>query len=367
MSYITAIGTAVPAHRFKQSAIADFMVRAMQLDPEEAQRLRALYRATGIDFRHSVLADYGKNGDYEVYANSPGLQPAPTTAKRMELFRQYAIELSVQAVEDAWKERPAVQRHEITHLVVVSCTGMYAPGLDIDLVRRLGLRQDVQRTSINFMGCYAAFNALKLADTFDRAFPNAKTLVVCTELCSIHFQNANTQDNLLANALFADGSACLLVEHEPVAKMNLRPEAFQCNLALDGERDMAWAIGDMGFEMRLSMYVPDVIQKGIRDLATQLLKQVSSEVGQLSFFAIHPGGRRILEVIEQELELTTHDNRYSYSVLRQFGNMSSPTVLFVLKELWRDLTTTDRNKRILSFAFGPGLTLESMVLNVVPQ
>lgn len=364
MSYITSIGTATPPNRFKQSAIADFMVRAMQLDTSEAQKLRALYRATGIEHRHSVLADYGRASNFEFYENSDDLKPLPTTATRMEFFRKHAIELSVQAVEDAWSRRPELTRGEITHLVVVSCTGMYAPGLDIDLVRRLGLRQDVQRTSINFMGCYAAFNALKLADTFDRAFPNAKTLVVCTELCSIHFQNENTQDNLLANALFADGSACLLVEHEPRTGVNLRPEAFQCDLALEGDRDMAWAIGDLGFEMRLSTYVPEVIQKGIRELASKLLAKVSSNVGELAFFAIHPGGKRILEVIEHELKLTSDQNRYSYSVLRQFGNMSSPTVLFVLKELWHDLTAADESKRILSFAFGPGLTLESMVLTV---
>ena len=343
MSYITSIGTATPPYQFSQSAIADFMVKAMNLEEGDARKLKALYRATGIDTRYSVLSDYGK---------------IRTTKERMEIFRNYAVELSIKSVQSAMVN---VRPDEITHLVVVSCTGLYAPGLDIDLVKALGLRGNVQRTCINFMGCYAAFNALKLADSFCKNDEDAKVLIVCTELCSIHFQNENTQDNMLANALFGDGSASVVVEGRPRKGLNLKPENFQCDLAINGEEDMAWSVGDLGFEMKLSAYVPDIIQGGIKQLTEKLIANIS----EASYFAIHPGGKRILEVIEKELGMTKQQNGYAYDVLRQYGNMSSPTVIFVLKELSKNLNDADHNKKILSFAFGPGLTLESMLLSVV--
>jgi predicted naringenin-chalcone synthase len=365
MSYITAIGTATPAHRFNQSVIADFMVRAMQLDEPAANKLRALYRATGIESRYSVLPDYGRSGDYEFYANSADFSPMPSTKTRLELFRKHAVELSKASVLNALNGNKEVDLKDITHLVVVSCTGLYAPGLDIDLVTELGLRPDVQRTCVNFMGCYAAFNALKLADSFCGNNPDAKALIVCTELCSLHFQKENTQDNMLANALFGDGSACLLVEGRARKGLNLKPEIFHCDIAMNGQDDMAWTVGDVGFEMKLSAYVPDIIQTGIRDLTARLLGGISKEMSDVTYFAIHPGGKRILEVIEKELGLTRAQNVHAYDVLKKYGNMSSPTVVFVLKELCGRLNGVDHNKKILSFAFGPGLTMESMLLSVV--
>jgi len=359
MSYITAIGTATPPHRFSQQTIADFMVRAMQLDDAEAKKLRALYRATGIESRYSVLPDYGKTADYEFYANSGDMNPLPSTKRRLEVFRKHAVELSCTAARTAMSDRIAPK--DITHLIVVSCTGFYAPGLDIDLVKKLGLRQDIQRTCINFMGCYAAFNALKLADSFCGNDPESKVLIVCTELCSLHFQKTNTDDNLLANALFGDGSASMIVEGKTRKGLNLKPEIFQCDLATNGEEDMAWSVGDLGFEMKLSAYVPEIIQSGIKQLTAKLMGSTSD----VSYFAIHPGGKRILEVIEKELGMTKEQNVYAYDVLRRYGNMSSPTVIFVLNELCKNLNGVDHNKKILSFAFGPGLTLESMLLSVV--
>ncbi|HZY78839.1 MAG TPA: type III polyketide synthase [Cyclobacteriaceae bacterium] len=362
MSFITAIGTATPKHKFSQSVIADFMVRAMKLDEQDAKKLRALYRATGIESRYSVLPDYGKTADYEFYSNSEDLSPMPSTKKRLELFRKHAVELSCESARSVMQK---ISSKEITHLIVVSCTGLYAPGLDIDLVKALDLRADVQRTCVNFMGCYAAFNALKLADSFCGNNEDAKVLIVCTELCSLHFQNENTQDNMLANALFGDGSASVLVEGKARKGLNLKPDIFRCDIALNGEEDMAWTVGDVGFEMKLSAYVPDIIQTGIKDLTNRLLEGMSKDMSDVTYFAIHPGGRRILEVIEKELGLTREQNNCAYTVLRNYGNMSSPTVVFVLKELCGRLNGVDHNKKILSFAFGPGLTLESMVLSVV--
>jgi predicted naringenin-chalcone synthase len=241
---------------------------------------------------------------------------------------------------------------------------MYAPGLDIDLVKKLQLPTNVLRTGINFMGCYAAFNAFKVADAFCQADKNAKVLIVCTELCSLHFQKTPTQDNLISNALFGDGAGAVLVEGTTTASLRLKPENFCSDLAIEGEDDMAWAIGDLGFEMRLSTYVPSIIKGGILKLTKNLLDKISKNISDIRFFAIHPGGRKILESIEEELGINRCKNEPAYHVLKNYGNMSSPTILFVLQEIVRKLTPNDRGEHILSFAFGPGLTLESMVLKI---
>jgi prepilin-type processing-associated H-X9-DG protein len=362
MSAITAIATANPVNRIPQSDIAAFMLKAMHLQNGESEKLRTVFRASGIAFRHSVLADYGRTSDFEFYPNS--LQSAfPSTSERLKIFSDHALPLSVQAVKKMF-EQSSIRPRQITHLVVVCCTGMYAPGLDIELVRALNLSTSVQRTAINFMGCYAAINALKIADAFCKSDRKAKVLVVCTELCSLHFQRDATEDNLLANALFADGSAAVLVEAKTENRLELELCQFHNELALDGANEMAWSIGDLGFEMRLSAYVPDVIRKGIRSLTTSLMEKMGHSLDEVKYFAIHPGGKKILKVIEQELGIPADKNEAAYHVLKNFGNMSSPTILFVLDELVNSFTKSDINQNILSFAFGPGLTMESMILKV---
>jgi predicted naringenin-chalcone synthase len=365
MSYLVAMGTANPPHQFSQSSIARFMERAMNLNPPDARKLQALFRATGIETRHSVLSDYGKDGAFDFFANSPSMDPFPSTAQRMEVYKTEAISISAQAARSCLQR---VDVASITHLVTVSCTGQYAPGLDIDLVKALGLPRHVERTNINFMGCYAAFNALKVAHAVCSADPAARVLVVCVELCSLHFQHQNTEDNMLANALFADGAAAMLVQGEALPGINLKPLSFYCDLAMEGEQDMAWSVGDRGFEMKLSAYVPQIIQKGIGDLTQQLLARVRHR-GPIDFLAIHPGGRKILSAIEQAMGIDPGRNRFAYEVLRKFGNMSSPTVVFVLDAIFRQLSEADNGKTILSFAFGPGLTLESALfaIEIQPQ
>lgn len=364
MSYITSLGIASPPNKIVQPATADFMIRAMDLHGDEARRLRALYQMTGIESRYSVLSDYNKTEGFSFFNEAQDLEPFPSTKKRMAVFREHACPLSVNAIRQCFGAHPALQPAQITHLIVVSCTGMYAPGLDIDIVNSAGLPSTVERTAITFMGCYASFNALKIANQIVMSNPDAKVLVVSVELCTIHFQKEKTEDNYLANALFADGAAAVIIESQPVNDINLKMTGFHCDLAPEGNDDMAWTIGDLGFEMKLSSYVPDVIRKGIGKLTQSLLQKLNISLGDIAFFAIHPGGKKILEVIEKELAITRQQNKHAYNVLRNFGNMSSPTVLFVLYELMRDLRPADHEKKVLSFAFGPGLTLESMVLQI---
>lgn len=364
MSYITAIGTATPSHRFSQSTIAEFMIKNMQLSSQDARRLSTVFKASGIEYRHSVLEDYGKQKDYSFYPESLSNESFPSTEKRLKAFRENALPLSLAAVEQMTQSISDFDPKKITHLIVVCCTGMYAPGLDIELVQKLNLSPSIHRTCITFMGCYAAFNAMRTADLFCKADPTSNVLIVCTELCSLHFQKESTDDNLLANALFADGAAALMVQANTSKTRRLKLESFYNDIAFEGSSDMAWTIGNFGFEMKLTTYIPNIIKEGIGTLTKRLLQKIDKEVKDIKHFAIHPGGKKILETIEQQLSIPREKNKYAHQVMKNFGNMSSPTVLFVLKEIFENLSAGDHDEHIVSFAFGPGLTLESMVLKI---
>ncbi|PIQ49624.1 MAG: type III polyketide synthase [Cytophagales bacterium CG12_big_fil_rev_8_21_14_0_65_40_12] len=363
-SIITAIGTAVPENKIPQSQIFEFMARAHDFEGKDKIRLQALYRATGIKTRHSVISDYGQldKTKWSFYPQTADLRPFPSTQTRSEIYKANAAKLSAQAVANCFA-KTEIGLSEITHLITISCTGMYAPGLDIDLINMLDLNPQIQRTCINFMGCYAAITGIRTADAFCKADPNAKVLIVATELCTIHFQNKPDEDNLLANAIFSDGSAAFLMTafNENSSQKGLSPLAFHTEILNDGGENMAWNIGDFGFEMKLSSYVPSLVESGIKSL-TDTLKNKLREAS-ITQYAIHPGGKRILEVIESELKLSKEDNRFAYEVLKEYGNMSSATLLFVLEKIMA--SGQSKNEQCLSVAFGPGLTLESMVLESV--
>ncbi|MEO9482547.1 MAG: type III polyketide synthase [Ekhidna sp.] len=356
-AFINHIGTAVPPNLTDQSQIADFMVSHLQLDEKEEKKLRVLYRASGIKQRYSVLRDFNENLNGQSFFKEDAI--FPSAKPRMLIYQHHAISLAKEACDKALSVA-SFDKEEISHLIAVSCTGMYAPGLDIELVDKLGLPTSTQRTAINFMGCYAAFNAMKVAQNTIEADASAKVLIVCVELCSIHLQQKTDDENLLANAIFGDGAAAMIVSSQP-SQNALEMKNFYNDLALSGRDEMGWYIGDHGFEMRLSSKVPDVIKEGIGELTHRLLEQFQLEVSDIDFFAIHPGGKRILDVIEEKLQITKEQNSIAREILRTHGNMSSPTVLFVIKSIVDRLTVADDQKHLLSFAFGPGLTLESAV------
>ncbi|MEJ2004067.1 MAG: type III polyketide synthase [Cyclobacteriaceae bacterium] len=357
-TFIQHIGTAVPSNTITQRDVLQFMLMAHQLMGEEALRLKLLYRATGIKQRHSVLSDYGKTTDFEFFPDSESMEPFPDTKKRQEKYREEALALSITAVKDCLQD---FDPKTITHVITVSCTGMYAPGLDIDLVQHLGLRPDVRRTAINFMGCYAAFNAIKVGEAFCSMPSLSNVLIVSTELCTLHFQKEPNSDNLLSNALFGDGSAAVLLTNRPKGKC-LKLEHTYATLAPSGREEMAWDIGNHGFEMKLSSQVPEYLEKNLQELFSQISKHTQTEA--YDYYALHPGGKRILQVLEKALEITTEQNRYSRDILRNYGNMSSATILFVLNLIFKEMEPESEGKKILALAFGPGLTLESMVMTM---
>ena len=214
------------------------------------------------------------------------------------------------------------------------------------------------------MGCYAAFNAIKSGKYIVVAQPDAKVLIVCVELCTIHYQDKTDPDTLLANALFGDGAAAVVMTSGGFADVELAIKQHYSDLSLTAKSEMTWKIGDLGFDMKLSGLVPDAIKEGIRQLTNNLLEHLPINYTEIDFFAIHPGGKRIIEVIEEELHLSQENNNPAREVLKTYGNMSSPTILFVLRQILQGLSDNADGKNILCFAFGPGLTMESMLLEI---
>lgn len=354
-NYILSIGTANPGIPIPQEQIGRFMQLAHQLDERESRKLNFIYRQSGIKRRHSVLNDfrYQNPADFTFFPKNRNLDPFPTTKDRMDLFQHTALAIGKEAIENCLKNT-SIKTKDITHFILVSCTGMYAPGLEIDLIHTMGFDQTVERYSIHFVGCYAAFNAIKLADRICDADTKANVLVLSVELCTIHFQKTYTEDNLIANAIFADGAAAALISKN---SKGLKIKNYGSQIVKEGEGDMAWAIGDFGFEMKLSKYVPDLLSKGLQALMNYL--EEKHDLSSIKHFAIHPGGKQILQKVEEAFEISEAQNHYSHEILQEKGNMSSATILFVL-EKWLDDKSKSGN--ILAMGFGPGLTLETLLL-----
>lgn len=354
-SSIVSIGLSNPGAPIPQSEIAGFMQLAHQLDEREGRKLGYLYRMTGIDSRHSALEDFEKKSmeDFTFFPKNRSLYPFPSTKARMDVFQKTAPQLAFAAAESCLTQAE-VSAKTLTHLILVSCTGMVAPGVELQLMEKLGLDGSVERYCVYFMGCYAAFTGLKLADKILRAEPQARVLLVSVELCTLHFQKEYSEDNLLANSIFGDGAAAALLMN---SESGLRINSYLSQVLKGGEKDMAWGIGDFGFEMKLSKYVPTLLDQGIRQLKEAFEKKF--RLSQIRNFAIHPGGKQILQKVQEAFDLSPEVNFHALEVLRKFGNMSSATILFVLERMMKDPKIQGE---ILSMGFGPGLTLETLHL-----
>ena len=337
------------------------MQRIFGWDKDAGRILKALYHQSGIDTRYSVVPDYSRPAhQWQFYPPTENLEPFPSLEERMRWYQQHAATLSLKAIHRCLDGK--CTSRDITHLITVSCTGMSAPGLDLELVEALGLPQEVFRTSINFMGCYAAVHALKLAHALAAA-PRTRVLIVCTELCTLHFQQGPGLDNMLSSLLFSDGSAAALVLSDDLAgeKNGLRIKDFYSEIVPEGKNAMTWGLSSTGFQMTLTGYVADLIRADFAALVGRALDKSGVSRQQVNGWCIHPGGKKILEAIEKSLSLSNGELDPSYSVLRQYGNMSSPTILFVLQRMMENLRYSQPNC-ILGAAFGPGLTMETFVV-----
>ncbi len=277
----------------------------------------------------------------------------PSTARRMQAYEDYAPGLAVQAVEAL---ELGAQLQTITHVIVTSCTGLAAPGIDLLLVQRLGLNPSVERTVVGFMGCYAAMNALKLSRHIVRSEPSSKVLVVSIELCSLHLQESRDLEQVLSFLVFGDGCAAAIVSAEPEG---LSLDAFKALLLPDAADQITWNIRDQGFDMFLSGKVPGSVGRALRSGRTDVLAGAACQ--DIDLWAVHPGGRSVLDAVQSALELDDDALVASREVLRRNGNMSSATILFVLKAL---MERGERGMRGCGMAFGPGLTAETLLFSV---
>ncbi len=330
------------------------MQQAYALDAVENRKLKFLYNRSGIASRYSSIPDYSQAMPaWEFYPHDEALNPFPSLELRMQWYQQHAAPLSVNAIRNC--AQGVIQLTEITHLITVSCTGMSAPGLDLQLMELLDLPKHIFRTSINFMGCYAAIHALKLADALCKADEAARVMIVCTELCTLHFQKEPTPDNIASTLLFGDGSAAALVTPDCFSRKGLHLKGFYSEVVPKGKQDMAWELSSTGFLMTLSGYVPELIEEDFEQLVQRALQQAGIRKEEIRQWCIHPGGRRIVEVIQKRLGLEPENLQASYTVLHEYGNMSSPTILFVLKALMQEAN----GGPVFAAAFGPGLTMET--------
>jgi predicted naringenin-chalcone synthase len=357
VAHINRIGTAVPDHDVHDAYVR--FIDSILPDRRSQALFRRMAQRAEIRHRYSVLRPAERQ---ETAVDVDGFLRRgafPSTGARMRRYAEHAVDLAERAVEAL---DLGSARGEITHLVLASCTGFTAPGVDQQLQERLGLRGDLERTQVGFMGCSAAVNALKIAHHVVRSEPGAKVLVINLELCTLHMQDHPDLERTLTALLFGDGCSAALVTAEPEG---VALKDFSAT-TIPGTADLiTWNVGDQGFDMHLSGDVPSQIQRALRNEAA---RNDSGGIfrGQtkhdFDLWAVHAGGRTVLDAVEQGLELGPDALRWSRGVLSDFGNMSSATIMFVLERMMRSASGAAAG---LGMAFGPGLVAETFRFRMV--
>jgi len=355
---LCGIGLATPEHAFKQNQAAHQSLSISTHADVNPTALKALYRKTRIQERGSVLFKREKSG---TEPNQVFFQPqknlkdqGPGTEARMQIFEQEAPKLAITAARDALLHSKT-QPGEVTHLIIVSCTGFSAPGIDFELIRNLGLSPTVTRTQVGFMGCHGVINGLRVAHAFARENADNRVLLCSVEIASIHYAYQLSGGSTIANALFADGAAaCVIAAQKP------KPQSWQLAATgsfffPDSADLMGWRIGDHGFQMSLLPEVPDLIGSHLNSSLGDWLKTFKLKVSDIRSWAIHPGGPRILDQTEKSLGLSHGSLDVSRQILSAHGNMSSATILFILDRLKH----ANAPRPCVALAFGPGLVAES--------
>ncbi|MCX6500748.1 MAG: type III polyketide synthase [Arthrobacter sp.] len=382
--YLRSLETAVPPTVLIQAEARDVFAAQPGLSRLGSRLVSTCFDSAAIDTRYTAVGELTTRSRAEnpqFFDPATGLLLRPSTKVRNDIFAVEATKLFIAAAEQAVAACPDIAPADITHLITVSCTGFFNPGPDFKIVRALGLNPAVQRYHLGFMGCYAAFPALRAAKSFCDADPEAVVLVVCAELCSLHVRTSNDPDTIMGSALFADGAAAAVISARdfPAQPALLSLDHFETVLTPVGEEAMAWNIGDEGFEMVLGTYVPHIIDDHIIGALEPLLARDPSLGGlpyrNIRHWAIHPGGRSILDKVQSRLELSDEQLLPARETLRNYGNMSSATVLFVIRHILDLPACTDAagdatddagsGERICSMAFGPGLTVETALFTKI--
>lgn len=354
-------GFAVPETIIDQSDASGIAVALCCRTPEHRTWLPLMYEQTGVNTRHiqyepQLVRDLidGTRASESIFlptgdANDSG----PTTGQRLAIYATKSEPLAIRAAQMSLKNA-GTDANSVTHLITVSCTGFHSPGVDLALIRALGMRPSVQRTHVGYMGCHGALNGLRVANAFADADPRSVVLMCAVELCSLHYHYGWDPQKMIANALFADGAAAI------VGTSSGPPDAWRLtasgSVVLPESSDaMTWTVGDHGFEMTLSKRVPGLIQEHLKPWLMGWLAENGLQLSQVRSWAVHPGGPKILEAVESALALPVGATAASREVFAEFGNMSSPTVLFILDRLRR----ANAPHPCVALAFGPGLAAEA--------
>jgi predicted naringenin-chalcone synthase len=364
---ILGLGTALP-NPVTQKEAADVIASFFCETEEQRRLLPVLFRKAGVTRRHSVLAKrISEEGPIQSFyqASAGPTDPGPTTRQRMEVYRKESIPLALEACQKAIHQA-GIPPRDIDQIITVSCTGFTAPGLDIALIKRLGLGPTIPRLHVGFMGCHGVFNAIQAASAIATAYAYARILICAVELSTLHLHYGWDPDSIVPHALFADGAGALVCassRHFSRSETCEPPEEHWHVTALgsclfpDSEQAMTWNIGDHGFEMTLSADVPDLIACHLRPWLEGWLRRNDLQISDVRSWAIHPGGPRILAAVRDSLGLDDKDLADSQGVLADHGNMSSPTILFILERLRRQSAA----RPCVALSFGPGLIAEAAI------
>jgi alpha-pyrone synthase len=362
MAQIIDIATAVPDYLVENREFMDFYSNALTaagMNPI-SKKLRLFIEKTKIINRYSCIPDFNGikhelflDGDYN-----------PSVEKRMAVYKKKLLPLATVAVDKLFR-RNNIEPSDITHLITVSCTGLFAPGLEYLMADHYAMTH-VEKLGLNFLGCYAAIKAIKHANYIAQAVPSACILIVCAELCSLHFNLSEADEDIVPNLLFADGAAAVILCGDEFSydksKTVLAIDAVDSAYIPDTSDLMTWNISSGAFNMYLNKNIVGAIKESIATSVNNFLTRADSNP---DYWAIHPGGTGIVEAVRQSLELTSSDVEDSLEVLTNYGNMSSPTILFILARLLNKIRNDEHseNKKIFACAFGPGLTVEMIGLS----
>ncbi|OMF22526.1 type III polyketide synthase [Paenibacillus sp. FSL H8-0548] len=359
---IVGIGTAVPPHKLDQADTARRLVQALSGKPDAARWGRRIFKQCGVESRYTCEPNLLMEADECRYLPSDSAETAPTTAERMAIYKRESIPLALQAARLALTDGD-VEPAAVTHLITVSCTGQFLPGMDAALIQQLGLAPTVTRIPLNFLGCAAGLKAIGLGRQIVAVNKEAHVLVVCVELCTLHIQPSGDKESLFAASFFGDGaSACVIGASKPHHKPIFQLGQEHSVLLPDCAEEMVWEVGNHGFDLYLSPHIPKLIGEFI---PAEVERLCGDE--RLDLWAIHPGGKGIIDILQSKFKLSDEQAAHSLGVLRDYGNVSSATILFVLSAMRSHLQETKSDTVSgIALAFGPGLTAEMIKIAYVP-
>lgn len=352
---IWGVGTAVPDKHVEQHEALRMTTDLVCTEKGQERFLRVLFRSSGVEHRQTALP--WKIG-YQ-WKQESATPSGPTTAERMAYYERLAPGLAEQSARCALEDAE-IAPDQVTHLITVSCTGFTAPGVDIHLIDSLLLDRSVQRMHVGFMGCHAAINAMRIAQAIADSEPDAVVLLCAVELCSLHYRLSWDPEGVKGNALFADGSASMIVGGKTSARSRWRIRGTGSQVLPDSRDEMSWKIGDHGFEMRLTSQVPVIIEANVQHWLADWLNRFQYTLADVGQWAVHPGGPKIISAVENALNLPRSACARSRELLRTHGNMSSPTVLFLFDQIRKEI-----EEPVVLLAFGPGLTAEAALLEPI--